>query len=466
MLLQKAPYFRSIVLGLVVREAPGLGTIGVTDNGFLLVDYAFIAKLGGGDKAVAVQEMAGLWAHETLHRLNRHGARRGTRNPRTWNTANDMAINTTVREMGLRLPPDGKWPADFGFAEGLPAETYYELLQQMAAQQQAGQQSGKGQPQQQGQPQSGKGPKKKGQNGGQQQQGQDPGGQDDSQEGSGQGDSQDPGDQDGQGGGGQGQGEHEHGDRPNSGGGWCGSCAGRPVPNEPDAGDPDARTDAEMERGVREVASAIRDFAAKNRGKLPGELARWADTALEPPKVPWRQKLGTVCRRAVAWSLGAIQHRYDAPSRRQAGIGYGGGRPVLPRLRRPVPRVVVAVDTSGSMSTNELSVAMSEVDGVLKAVGAEVDFISIDADIHSELKVHDVKSAIAALKGGGGTDFRPLFERIEQMRPRPDVCVFATDGYGPAPAVPPAGLQVVWLLIGKNPNVPASWGESIVIEDL
>ena len=450
--LHAAPYFRSIILNFVVREAPGLGTVAVTDNGFFLVDYAFIMTLGGevpgpSKDQAAVKQMAGLWIHETFHRLNKHGQRRGTRDPRVWNFAGDMAINTTIREMGMDLPPDGMWPSLFGFAEGLPADEYYEMLMKLPQQKvcQAQAKGAQGQKGEKGQGQGGKGPK-----------GEEGDSEGESEEGGGQ-----DADHDNPGGG-----DPSHGDDPRSGGGWCGSCAGRKVPGEPDKGDPDERSEAEMERGVREVASAIAEYGKKNIGKLPASLQRWAEEALQPAKVPWRQKLASVTRMAVAWSMGAIDHKYDSPSRRQAGIGYGSGRPILPRLRRPIPRVAVVIDTSGSMGSAEVTSAMNEVKGVLDAVGAQVDFIACDAAVHSMVKVSSIREAVANLKGGGGTDFRPAFEAAEKLSPKPNVLIFATDGYGPAPAAPPFGMKVVWLLIGKNAPKPAVWGDEINIDEL
>jgi predicted metal-dependent peptidase len=394
---RKAPYFRAILLTLVPREMPGLGTIAVTDTGFLLWDPEAVAKW-------TPEQMGGGWLHEVLHRLNRHGARVGTRDRKLFNMAGDLAINTTVKAMGAELPPGGLFPAFFKFPDGLSSEEYYELL--LKKQQEQLQKGGKGKQQ-----------------------------------------------------------DEEQQDKPCCGGGWCGSAAGRKVEGEPDGNDPDARSEAAQERAVRETAEEIKDFAAKNPGKLPAGLQRFADEILQPAKVPWQKRLASMTRHAVAWSLGAMDHRYDAPSRRQAGIGFGNGRPILPRLRRPIPRVGVGVDTSGSMGKEELTGALIEVRGILQSVGADVDFIACDSKVHAARKVASMNDVIASLKGGGGTDFRPVFEALEKLSPRPKVFVFATDGYGPAPEAPPFGVRVIWLLIGKGAPKPAEWGDAIWLDD-
>jgi predicted metal-dependent peptidase len=163
----------------------------------------------------------------------------------------------------------------------------------------------------------------------------------------------------------------------------------------------------------------------------------------------------------VQWRSGAVDYRYDGPSRRQAGLGYGNGAPILPRLRRPVPRVAIALDTSGSMGGDELSAALNETQGILRAVGAEVTFLSCDAEVHALGQIHSVADALKLVKGGGGTDFRPVFAALEKKRERPDVLVFFTDGYGPAPARAPLWCSTVWVLVGRTVREPATWGTCI-----
>ena len=217
---------------------------------------------------------------------------------------------------------------------------------------------------------------------------------------------------------------------------------------------------------IREVAEEVQSrVKSQGIGSVPGHLRRWAEEALKPPKVPWRQKLAQLARRAVAWRPGAVDHRYDGPSRRQAGIGYGVGRPVLPRLRAPIPRVALVVDTSGSMGSKEIIDCLTEAQGVVEAVGAEVEFCACDARVHELRPVANVRDMVKLLKGGGGTDFRPAFDALSKRRPRPEVVIFATDGYGPAPEVAPNGMRTIWLLVGGNETPPAPWGDAIVVKD-
>src|SRR5207244_4791439 len=147
----------------------------------------------------------------------------------------------------------------------------------------------------------------------------------------------------------------------------CGSGAGEPAASwELAADDSAARglgpADASMTR--RQVAQAMREYAARrSRGNLPAGWRRWADAALDGPRVPWRRVLASAVRRAIAHAAGCCDYAYSRPGRRRIpGI-------VTPALRRPLVSVAVVIDTSGSMGQSELDAAVAEIKGVIAAAG-------------------------------------------------------------------------------------------------
>ena len=62
------------------------------------------------------------------------------------------------------------------------------------------------------------------------------------------------------------------------------------------------------------------------------------------------------------------------------------------------------------------------------------------------------------LNGGGGTAFEPAFEALANLRVKPDIVVFGTDGYGSYPEEP-KDMDVIWLCI--NGEILVDWGETI-----
>jgi predicted metal-dependent peptidase len=191
------------------------------------------------------------------------------------------------------------------------------------------------------------------------------------------------------------------------------------------------------------------------RGDTPGDAHRWAKRILEPT-VRWEPLLAGAVRRAAGWANGRTDYTYARPSRRQSS----SPRILLPGMRRPVPRVAVVVDTSGSVDDVLLGRALGEVDGALRALGvsdSHVAVYSCDAAVHQVQRVRRARDA--RLAGGGGTDMRVGIRAAHEQRPRPDVIVVFTDGETPWPETPPPGSAVIAALLGRDrshlPPTPA-----------
>lgn len=261
-----------------------------------------------------------------------------------------------------------------------------------------------------------------------------------------------------------------------AGKGWCGGCAGHPVPGEPNGdgkgkGDGDdngpGHTPAEMERIRKDTAEAVKGHVAtKGRGTMPDSIVRWADEQLAPPKIDWRVHLAQAVRGAVASRSGAVDLTWNKPSRRQAGVGFGPGRPIMPSYHAPIPRVGFGVDSSGSVGEDALTEVMTEARGVLLALGAPFTFAVCDAALHGIKEVATIKDAVKLLKGGGGTDMRPLFKAFAKRPERPQVVIVATDGFigDGYPAEEPTWCRVVWLIVSGGNVKPCPWGETVLID--
>ncbi|MFC0041761.1 DUF2201 family putative metallopeptidase [Actinomadura rayongensis] len=235
----------------------------------------------------------------------------------------------------------------------------------------------------------------------------------------------------------------------------CGSGAhgvARPW-ERPDAGTPGVG-DVEAAALRRATAEAIRAHQ-RARGTVPGGWSRWAATVLEPV-VDWRRVLAGAVREAVAWAAGAVDYTYRRPSRRTAALR----GVVLPSLRRPLPRVAIVVDTSGSMGDDELAAALAEVTGVLREVGVRGNRVSVlacDADVRAVSRA--TSAADVTLAGGGGTDMRVGVAAALAVPERPQVVIVLTDGLTPWPAEPPAA-RLIAAVLGDAPAPPA-WIETV-----
>ncbi len=205
-------------------------------------------------------------------------------------------------------------------------------------------------------------------------------------------------------------------------------------------------------------AAVARDVAEAARvGTVPGGWERWAQRRLRPV-VDWRQVLASTVRGGLAWVAGSADHTRARPSRR------AGASPdvVLSSLRRPVPRVAVVVDTSGSVDDLMLEQALAEVDGALRAGGVRreaVTVLSCDAQVGPAQRVRAATQV--RLSGGGGTDLRVGIDAAAALRPRPQLLVVLTDGRTPWPAAPPRGLRVVVALLERSGPTPPAWANVV-----
>lgn len=250
--------------------------------------------------------------------------------------------------------------------------------------------------------------------------------------------------------------------KPGAGSGSCGSCSGNPLPGEPESGkSEDGRSEADMARFRKQVAMDIQ--STKLRGSIPASLQRWADEFLAPPKIDWRTKLARLVRGAVAYRSGQSDFTWSRMSRRQAGVGYGLGRPVIPALHSPKPNVACALDVSGSMGPDLLASALSEVQGVLSAVGAQITFVVCDAKVHGIKSVKSMDEAKLMMVGGGGTELEPAIKAVAKLKEKPSILIMLTDGYCDDP--PNHGLDLIWVIVGGNPGFTATHGETVHVDD-
>ncbi|MGW7357197.1 vWA domain-containing protein [Streptomyces sp. NPDC054802] len=206
-------------------------------------------------------------------------------------------------------------------------------------------------------------------------------------------------------------------------------------------------------------------------GSAPRGWRRWAEEAFQPPQ-PWRELLGAALRSAASGAGAGEDYTYGRPARRSAGVP----GVVLPSLRRRPPRVVVVIDTSGSVSDAELGSALQEVAAISRAVGGRRDLVSVLSCDAAAGTVHPLCRAEGIpLVGGGGTNLRAGFAKALRAQPRPDVIVVLTDGHTPWPDTRPPCRTVVGLFPRQQaaswdegdpdhvPDSPPAWARVVVI---
>lgn len=185
---------------------------------------------------------------------------------------------------------------------------------------------------------------------------------------------------------------------------------------------------------------------AKGRGNLPSAIAKLVEEIIQP-KTDWRQLL-----RDFMTEITNADWCWSRPNLRYAHTEF-----ILPSLRsEKLGKVFFATDTSGSIFSEPdiLAAFQGAKQQVLDELTptALVD-IMCDAEIQKVTEYTPGDVIDKETPGGGGTDFRPVFDHLEKEEETPLCLIFLTDLDGTFPEQDP-GYPVLWVTWEKPREVP------------
>lgn len=424
-LVLEHPFFGSLALRLSLIDDQNCETAW-SDGRMLGFNPAYIESL-------SLEETKGMLAHEVMHLACLHQVRRQGRNPRLWNMAGDLAINWLLLEAGLRLPP--------GFLHD-PARTdmsveaiYSSMLGRTGKPGGRAAQSGKNDA---GAGEGNQAPDAPGQK--QEIRRYD--------QAAGERESEAPRQP------GHGARRSDLGEMPtdheldsSADPGRCGEVRD---PSSPVAGVPEKESADQESRWRAAVTRAAAE--AKELGLLPAGIERTVQQ-LAVLTLDWRDILSRFLE-----SSARDDYSWVSPNRRYLHQGL-----YLPSLRsRELSRIVVVVDTSGSIFSSELNRFGAELSALLEAYEATVHVLYADAKVQAgeTFQRADLPLELKP-RGGGGTDFRPAFRWVAEQDLCPACLIYLTDlectRYPSEPEYP-----VLWAVIGSS-RTPPPFGEVIEI---
>jgi predicted metal-dependent peptidase len=224
-----------------------------------------------------------------------------------------------------------------------------------------------------------------------------------------------------------------------------GGSGGDPQPGEvrdAPAEDAAAPSEEEWRQAVQQAANV-----ARARGSLPGALDRFAKEAAAP-SVNWRSVLARFLQASAK-----ADFSWTRPNVRHLARGL-----YLPAMRsEEMGRIAVAVDVSGSVDAVLLAQFAAEINAIARELQPEaVDVLYCDARMQKRESFERGEEIQLHACGGGGTDFRPVFEALEDGEP-PVALVYLTDLDGRFPVQAPE-FPVLW---GATSNRAAPFGELV-----
>jgi predicted metal-dependent peptidase len=221
--------------------------------------------------------------------------------------------------------------------------------------------------------------------------------------------------------------------------GGCGSFSDGP-------GDSVPATAAELSGQAREweIATMQAAAAAKGAGQLPAAGAYLVDE-ITAPKVSWRDML-----REFITERARTEYSWLPPNRRYIHQGL-----YLPsRDSKELGEIVVAIDTSGSISDVLLDAFAAEINGIIEdARPSKIHVVYCTTQVTKAESFEPDEAPIAIeANDRGGTAFAPVWDWVAEQGIDPACAVYLTDldGYGNA--------------FGQDPGFPVLWASTLKTE--
>ena len=185
-------------------------------------------------------------------------------------------------------------------------------------------------------------------------------------------------------------------------------------------------------RSAIEIAKQIHSYG----GDEPGFLERLVEKALAP-KINWRSILRKflVKSNKKEYTFAHPDKRFlgrkTANGKTQVYAGphkYGGG---------DLENIKIAIDTSGSITTKDLGIALTQIEDMFKKYNAHAELLYWDTRVRAVYEFDDVDELLKKEPmGGGGTDVNCVFDYFESSKEykmhrkaKPSLLLIFTDGY-------------------------------------
>jgi len=192
-----------------------------------------------------------------------------------------------------------------------------------------------------------------------------------------------------------------------------------------------------------DYAASLAKEVAQKKSLTPLGLERFAKK-VKTNDIDWKFELYNAINKHMR-----NNYAFMPPNKRHLYRGVA-----LPSLSSDTLSLIVAIDTSGSIREDVLSAFIAEFKFIMQNFpSVAIELLIADAKVHAHHTFMGGDDIDFVLKGGGGTDYRPVFDYVEQNLPMSSMLLYFTDGDGIFPRIPPA-YEVLWALSQNKNKVP------------
>lgn len=202
-----------------------------------------------------------------------------------------------------------------------------------------------------------------------------------------------------------------------------------------------------IQKQVEHILKEVAEQAQKACGNVPGEFSEILDRInhREAPKFDWRGYLRRFTGGSTKIFTKKTRRKYNKRYDENSGLKI-----------KPKRHILVAIDTSGSVSSNELKEFLGEMHHIQKT-GTEITVVQADTAIsHIEKFNHRKEFQVF---GRGGTTFQPVVDYYNSNLHKYTCMFYFTDGEASAPTK--AKGRMLWVLSSKSNINPDLIGPQI-----
>ncbi len=203
--------------------------------------------------------------------------------------------------------------------------------------------------------------------------------------------------------------------------------------------------DSEFEEFLEQIIKKI-----ENQDSLPKDIDRVIDRKKEP-KLSWRELLFNYIN-----SHAKLDYKMFPSNKKYLYRGIS-----LPSISGEILKIAIAIDTSASIDDEKLEQFISEVEDIMQNFQHyEIELIECDYKIQNTQRVTPLTPITSTLKGGGATNFIPVFDYLENLNEDFKFLIYFSDGEGVFPNNK-ANIDTLWVLT-KDITIP--FGEKIILD--
>jgi len=199
------------------------------------------------------------------------------------------------------------------------------------------------------------------------------------------------------------------------------------------------------------INKAVSDTKERFPGSIPLHVEQAISERFKPTKINWRTELKKYIGRKQSKTIESTRNKIN----RRLGLLAPGYR------KNYTPKIIIAIDCSGSVSDNQYSSFMSEVKTILAGQDDKTEIVFFDYEVCKEKLMISSLKEMPTRPAFGGTSFDPVIKYADEQKP--DLLIVFTDGDAPTPKKP--NYPVLWALIGYNQG-DALFGKKLKIDDL